>query len=183
MTVSWVCPDCGLDYETVSPSDASVAVRSFPRRYGALVRGFDDDEHADALVRRRPAEGVWSALEYTRHVADVFEDMENVLRRMVVEDHPSIPDSWDPDQRAVDAHYNEGPVDAALGLLAAAAERLATRIEGIGGDDWLRTARFSYGQREVIDITRNAVHEGTHHLRDVRRGLTTVRGRPPRDDD
>ena len=37
-----MCPECGLDYDTVSPSDAVAAVRSFPRRYREALFGFTD---------------------------------------------------------------------------------------------------------------------------------------------
>ena len=47
---SYVCPECGLDYDTVSPEDAAVAVRSFPRRYREAMAGIDED-----VLRRRPA--------------------------------------------------------------------------------------------------------------------------------
>ena len=51
-------------------------------------------------------------------------------------------------------------------------------------DDWTRTAVFDFGDREVIDMARNMVHEGSHHLRDIERVLRSVIGKPlPTDDE
>jgi hypothetical protein len=179
---SYVCAECGLDYDTINPPDAAVAMRSYPRRFRALLTGFDDDEDADALMRRKPDKETWSALEYTAHVADIFGWMADALRRMRVEDHPSI--EWpDQDQRAIDERYNAQRRDDVLSDLDAAAGRLASEIEEAKGDDWKREATFSWGDRDMLTMTRNAVHEGHHHLRDAKRVLAAVRGRPSRDDD
>jgi hypothetical protein len=49
-TVAAACTSCGFNPGSVSPSDAVVALRSFPRRYGALVASIDPDER-DRLLR------------------------------------------------------------------------------------------------------------------------------------
>ena len=48
------------------------------------------------------------------------------------------------------------------------------REAGFTPDDWSRKAQYPYGEREVIDIFRNMVHEGVHHLRDVENVLRAV---------
>jgi hypothetical protein len=180
MSFEWKCPECGLDYGTISPKDAIQALRSYPRRYRAVLKGFveDDDDDPDAVIRRRPDPKTWSALEYAAHVADVFDDMDSVFRRMLVEDDPRIPDSWDPDQRATEQRYNEQDAKAVLDRLQANAERAAATLEGVSPDDWKRTAQFDFGRRDLLDMARNAVHEGYHHLRDVERVLRAVVGKP-----
>lgn len=42
------------------------------------------------------------------------------------------------------------------------------------GDGWERTARFPWGERDVLDIVRDAVRERVHHLDDVSRVLSRV---------
>lgn len=175
--MGWTCPECGLDYGTIAPTDTPVAVRSYPRRFRALLAGFDEDEDADALVRRKPDERTWSALAYTAHVADLLGAMADAIGRMLVDDQPtlSLPDRGAP---GFEEAANAEPVEAVLDRLGAAAERLAAVLEGVPAGDWKRTATFPRGERDVLALARNAVHEGHHHLRDVERVLSVVRGRP-----
>ncbi len=180
----WVCPECGLDYDTIKPLDAIAAVRSFPRRYRAALTTFSRDEDADSILRRRPAPDVWSAIEYTAHVADIIDDIAPAIRRIAIEERPSFPPSWDPDERALSGAYgerppyNERPLPQVLADLETACADMAATLETIEADEWTRAGRFDYGERTILDLTRNAVHEGSHHLRDVERVLNQVRGRP-----
>jgi hypothetical protein len=180
----WVCPECGLDYDTIRPLDAIAAVRSFPRRYRAALTTFGRDEDANSILRRRPAPDVWSALEYAAHVADVIDDIAPAIRRIAIEERPSFPPSWDPDQRAVSGAYgerppyNERPLPQVVSDLETACADMAATLETVEADDWTRVGRFDYGERDILALTRNAVHEGSHHLRDIERVLNQVRGRP-----
>ena len=181
MSVSWTCPECGLEYDSISPKDAIQAFRSFPRRYREVIGPFVDD---DEVVRRRPDPRTWSALEYTAHVADAFESLTPDLLRMVREDKPRLPDPWDPDERVADRDFNQMDPHDVLDWMTRASNTLGDTIDGFSPDDWTRTAEFDFGQREVIDMVRNLVHEGSHHLRDVERVLRAVIGTPiPTDDD
>jgi S-DNA-T family DNA segregation ATPase FtsK/SpoIIIE len=162
----YVCPECGLDYDTVSPADAAVAIRSYPRRYGEALDGKEDD-----AVRRRPEPTVWSAIEYTAHVADIFPVFTSTVRKMRTESHAVVDDFWDPDQRAAEQHYGEKAIDDVLADMRANAGALADEIEAVPSDGWTREATFPWGDRDLLTMVRNAVHEGTHHLRDVERVL------------
>lgn len=178
MSISWTCPECGLKYDTILPADAAAAVRSFPRRYRELLPQRDDDEKPDGVIRRRPEPTVWSALEYTAHVADVFVELGRDVRRITTEDNPTITGGMDPDQLAIDAKYNEQDREAVLERLMAEAEAMATTIESVPNDAWSKTGTYSFGEREALDMARNAVHEGYHHLRDVQSVLSRVIGQP-----
>jgi hypothetical protein len=92
---------------------------------------------------------------------------------MVTETDPTI-DFPDQDQVAQDGRYNEqGPGDVVAGLQGNA-ERLAQVIGRIETPDLTRTAHFEWGDRDVLTMVRNAVHEGKHHLRDAERVLARV---------
>ena len=171
----YVCPECGLDYDTISPSDAKVAIRSFPRRYRSAVAGALEDDADEGLIRRRPDPTTWSALEYTVHVADLYESFASAFRKMYEQDKPTISDMWDPDERVTSERYNEQDPMAAIDRLDAAAETLAKVLDGVGAEGWSRTATFPWGERDLLMMTRNAVHEGSHHLRDVERVLEAAR--------
>jgi hypothetical protein len=189
-----VCPECGLDYDSVSPTDAIAAVRSFPRRYREALFGLTDDGDEggrddggddgsapdvdlDAVVRRRPDATTWSALEYTAHVRDVLAWLDGVIRRINREHEPTL-DAPDSDQRAIDDRYNEQAVASVLDGLTAAADGLVAALRDVDAADWGRIGRFSWGDRDALAMARNAVHEGSHHLRDVDRVLRAVVGRP-----
>ncbi len=172
----YVCPECGLDYDTVSPPDAAVALRTMPRRYRSAVAAALEDDADEGLIRRRPEESTWSALEYTAHVADLYELFTTIVRRMFDEDAPTI-DFWDPDARAADQNYNAADPAAVLDRLEAATASLVAAVERVDADSWRRTATFPFGDRDLLTMVRNAVHEGAHHLRDVASSLDAARGR------
>jgi hypothetical protein len=174
---SYVCPECGLDYDTVSPSDGKVAIASMPRRYrGALAAAIEDDAD-EGLIRRRPDATTWSALEYTAHVADLYELFTSVITRMNTQDHPKIDDFWDSDERAAAERYNEMEPSTVLSRLEAGAASLDKALERVDSGSWGRTATFAWGDRDILTMMRNAVHEGSHHLRDVERVLEAARQR------
>ena len=175
MANGWVCPECGLDYDTISPHDTINAIRSYPRRYREALGDLDDPARVE-MLRRRPAPTTWSALEYTAHVGDVLGWMAESFTRMLRETNPHI-DYWDPDERAAARRYNDAEPETVLEDLAANAERAATALEHATPDDWTRTATFEWGERDLLAMARNAVHEGAHHLRDVEAVLQQVRGR------
>jgi len=175
MTTDWVCPDCGLDYGTLHPPHAINALRSFPRRYAEALPVSDDDDKPDALIRRRPAPDVWSAIEYAAHVADLLAEFVGVVHRMAYEDNPRI-DFFDPDERAATDHYNEQNRAAVLDRLTDGATRLAKEAGAVDADSWHRLGTFAWGERDLLTMLRNAVHEGVHHLRDIEVGLAKARG-------
>jgi S-DNA-T family DNA segregation ATPase FtsK/SpoIIIE len=186
MSSGYVCPQCGLDYDTILPADGVTALRSYPRRYRELMAARDDDDKPDGVIRRRPEPSVWSALEYTAHVADVEDELAGAIARMVREDNPTISDGMDPDQRAADARYNEQDREATLEHLRAACENAAKVVADVPNDAWSKMATFPWGDRDALTMMRNAVHEGYHHLRDVADVLRKVTGRPvdvPDDDE
>ena len=176
MTRGYVCPECGLQYDTISPSDAVVALKSYPRRFRELLMPVVDEQR-EPMLHRRPDESTWSAIEYTAHVADILATMDDIFRRMLAEHHPTL-GFFDPDQRAAQERYNERDPERVLADVAAGAQRVADTLGRATPDDWSRTASFPWGARDLLTMVRNAVHEGSHHLRDAERVLRAVRGRP-----
>ncbi len=181
MAVSWTCPECGLVYDSIAPRDAIQALRSFPRRYREVIGPFVDD---DEVLRRRPDPSTWSALEYTGHVADLLQEMTPQLVLVVQRDEPHITDPIDPDERTSLQGYNDMEPAHVLEWLTRSATNAADTCAGFTPDDWSRRAQYPYGERELVDIVRNMVHEGVHHLHDVERVLRAVIGKPlPTDED
>ena len=169
------CAECGYDPASVSPADAVVAIRSFPRRYRAPLTRFLKGEDGDVVLRQRPDPTGWSALEYAAHVRDAFRFGAHILRRVFSEDRPFFADV-DPDRVAMDMGYNTQDPTVVADELQQRAERLADVVEGAPADAWDRTAQFGRrGDVTALWVVRYAVHEGNHHLLDVGRVLRAVR--------
>ena len=154
-----------------------MAVRSFPRRYRALLVTPGSDDGPDAVFRRRPEPSTWSALEYAAHVADLLDHLGTAILRITRENDPSIT-VFDNEQRATEQAYNDLDRIEVLGWLDLACAELASVLEGVNADDWTRTGLLAGVPRDALTVARDGVHEGSHHLRDVRRVLAGVRGRP-----
>ncbi len=174
---SYVCPKCGLDYDTILPADGVAALRSYPRRYSEFFPDRDDDEKPDGVIRRRPEPSVWSMLEYVGHVTDSITVLSDAVRRMTVEDHPTL-GFFDPDKRAEEERYNERNKDDAIERLTFACGQAADNVAHVDRNAWSHTAEFPWGERDALTTMRNLVHEGYHHLRDVEDVLHRVVGRP-----
>jgi hypothetical protein len=170
--VGYVCPECGLDYDSVAAGDIPVALRSYPRRYRETL-AFDGGED-DTVLRTRPEPSVWSALEYTAHVADTYGDFIELFRAWLATGTPGG-EGWDPDQRALEQRYNERDPEQVLAELDANATALADVLDDVEPEDWRRTGTFPWGERDVLTMARNGVHEGIHHLRDIENVLARVR--------
>ena len=168
------CEECGFDYAALDPADVPPAVRTFAKRYRMPLTRFLRDEDADALVRQRPAPEVWSALEYAAHVRDVFASYEGWIRQILAEDRPVL-EGPSPDDLAAERRYDEDDPIAVADALAANAERLAATVEAVPADGWDRVGLRRDEERSVLLLARRAVHEGSHHLLDIGRGLRAVR--------
>ena len=170
------CPDCGFDAGSVSPSDAAVALRSYPRRYRSLLTLPDENEAFDPL-RRAGADG-WSAVAHAWWAALSFDAVTEALHQVLIHDHPDV--SEPPITPASPPPVDE-PNDAVLDRLTRAADGLAVAIENArgGSNEWNRTGRLrDASEVTALDLVRSAVHQGVHHLRAIERVLKEVVGRP-----
>jgi len=165
-----------FDHPNLSPSDAVVALRSFPRRYRGLLATDDDDPGGVAM--RRPDAAGWSALEHAAHVANALEQAAHDLEAAHRSDGVSVADPADaPASGAAD-------VDSTLERLTTASERLVDAIGRYRPDDWARTVGAPGGRTvDALWIVRAAVQEGARHLRQAEQVVAQVKGRAVDDDD
>jgi Mycothiol maleylpyruvate isomerase N-terminal domain len=176
MSDAWVCPECALDYGTLHPPFAINTLKSFPRRYAEALEQASPGEDTDAVLRTRPAEGVWSAIEYAAHVADLMEPFATVVHRMYSEDNPDLSDVFfDENKKAAADKYNEQGKDAILSRMKSGVDRLVAEAGKVGANRWGRMASFGWGDRDLLTMLQNSVHEGVHHLIDIERNLKKVR--------
>jgi hypothetical protein len=167
----WTCPQCGLDYDTVTPAGMPAAIRAFPAQFARYLAV--EGDRTEATLRQRPDEKTWSVVEYTMHVAELFDLFADVLQRIAAEDNPVF-DFPDPDERAGEAGYNERAIAAVVAEMESGGARLADVMEATPADAWSRPGTFPWGERSMLTMGQNAVHEGRHHLLDVTNVLTHV---------
>jgi hypothetical protein len=170
------CPECGFDPTELQPPDTALAVRSFVRRYQAPLTRALPGEDLDEIVRRSPSPGVWSALEYSAHVRDVFRVFDGRVRSALAGDEPGeMVVDWEGMVAATSPDLDRKRV---VDDLADAASTLATTLAELTPGDWELSCYTGRGHRvPVRDLALMAVHEGSHHLLDVGRSLRAARGR------
>src|SRR5690554_4787233 len=90
-------PVTELDLTSMQPGDASVAVRSFPRRFREAARsvvvdldGEPDDARVDEVAARVGPDG-YSALDIVRTAAGHLANAQDALGKALVDDSASIP--------------------------------------------------------------------------------------------
>jgi hypothetical protein len=163
---TWVaesrCDECGVDASAIAREDVGDLLRDAAARWAAVLGAPAE------VLRRRPDPTTWSPLEYACHVRDVVRLYDERLRLMLETDDPDYP-NWDQDATAVEERYGEQEPQAVAVDLAAGAEVLADRFDGV--EDWQRTGNRSDGARFTVEsFARYFLHDVLHHLHDVGAG-------------
>jgi DinB family protein len=170
----WTCDECGFDFDATALDSVGETIRGFGRRFRPpLLRGLAGED-LDGLVRRRPAPATWSPLEYACHVRDALALYNWRIGRTLAEDRPELP-AMRRDDVVTERAYNEQDRETVARELADAAERLATRVDAVAGDQWDRCCLRDGDELSVAWMAKNAVHEGSHHLLDIGRALRELR--------
>jgi hypothetical protein len=150
----------GPDVSNLTPQDAVVALRSFPRRFAAAL-ALDEDEDESVLT---------PAIEETDRAGRDLAVLAAAVDATLVHDepvlHPAVTDE------SARTYPDVGEVDAerALDLLRLEAEALAERVGHVPPDAWSRKAKVAGGgERVAIDVLREAVRATATHLREAER--------------
>lgn len=170
----FICSRCALDYSEISVQHAAGVIRTVP----AAVRGavFAIPENTR---RRRPSPQVWSVTEYVCHLRDVYASYTIRLHRARTEERPTIEPMLN-DLRARRFKYNERDVMPMLEELDANAAGFCQEIGRVDSQDWERVViRLPGEQRSARWLVRQAMHEGLHHLADIRAVGTAVEMNAP----
>lgn len=166
------CAKCGFEARTVSPSDAVAAIRSFPRRYRRLLQdALLDLDFGERIITTRPA-GMWSALELTAHVRDALHVFDKRMQRIVQEDSPALADA---ELEVPPTSAHDQGVEVVLATFLSTSDEFARTASRISGDDWVRKGTLGGADVSALDVLREAVHEGAHHLRDLERVIAAAR--------
>jgi DNA segregation ATPase FtsK/SpoIIIE, S-DNA-T family len=162
------CPECGYIYEDLAVDAIAGTIGSFGPRYREQV-----GEVGAGSATRRPAPGVWSALEYASHVRDVLLVQRERLVLGQVEERPSFARMYR-DERVTLCAYSEFTVVSVLDQLDMAAALCAAAFGAIAPGSWTRSFVYNWPAAGVHDLAwlgRHTVHEGLHHLMDIGRVL------------
>ena len=163
------CDACGFDGAEYD-DDALLAQL---RALGPAWRAALDDAGAD--LRVRPAPGVWSAIEYAAHSRDITALHAFGVEQALTQDEPVLP-AVDPGLAdAAAGSYGTEDAAAVVAALGAAADQLAAQAEDAGTDTWARGITLGAERVEVRRMLEHALHDSTHHLDDVARGLAQLR--------
>jgi len=156
-----LCPDCGFDAALVDPGDVPALLRDAAQRYAARL-GRDD-------VRSRPAEGVWSPLEYACHVRDVCDVMTGRLEQILAGGGELVTFAdWDQDATAVERQYWRSDPEVVAREVTDAFETAATAYGRPAGTQWEWPALRSNGSEFTArTLSLYFVHDIHHHLWDV----------------
>lgn len=159
-----VCDSCSIAYQGIRIDDAVGVIAGIPDAARDAVRAIPTE------VRRvRPSAEVWSAAEYLCHMRDVYVAFTIRLYRVRTEDEPALEPMFN-DLRTRRFRYNECDIEATLDELARAAAGFRDEIARVRHDGWDRVAtRLPGEQRTARWLVRQAMHEGVHHLDDIRR--------------
>jgi hypothetical protein len=165
------CGECGFDGTRLTVADAITALRSLGRRWRELFEDVPDD-----LLRQRPAPDVWSALEYAAHTRDVIALNAWGINEALTKDRPEFP-AIAPEEGAPDHGHNRLDPSDVLDELATHAGGLADKAAHVLPDHWDRVAVVGDQEVDAGYALRHVVHDATHHLKDVERGLASLQGR------
>lgn len=150
---------CGFDPDTVGPDDAVSLLRALPRRWRSALAFDLDASEPEALLTGRPSGG-WSALEHAGHVRDVLHALSVRVQRVLREDDPVLPET----HVTPPSGANEQGPGVILAALGHTAEQFAFLVETTLGVHWARGGVRGGHTTTALDLVREAVHEGHHHL-------------------
>jgi hypothetical protein len=159
-----ICVACDFSYAAVRLADALEEIRAVPTQFRATVNAITPER-----LRRRPQPRVWSVVEYTCHLRDVYVCSTIRLYRARTEDRPMLEPRLN-DLRAQRLRYNDADLAATLDELDAAVGGCVEEISRYRAPEWRRTVmRLPGEERTALWLVRQAAHEGRHHLNDIAR--------------
>ena len=165
------CEECGFDGADFDDAALLEALRALgPKWRALLVRAGDE-------LRTRPEPAVWSAIEYAAHSRDILALHAFGIEQALTVDEPTFP-AIDADalvEAAATAYGEADPilVSRELGVQASAMADLA---DGVDARSWTRGITIGEDRSDVRGLLEHALHDSTHHLADVERGIVQLRG-------
>jgi hypothetical protein len=160
------CDECGFDGSRYDGPALLTAISDLGPQWRALLAT------AGERLRVRPAPETWSALEYAAHSRDITALHVFGVEQALTGTEPKF-DAIDPGLADTAAtNYNTESVDAVVEALDANSRRLAAAAEAAGENKWSCGITLGDDRSDVRWLLEHALHDSTHHLQDVERGLS-----------
>lgn len=150
----------------MTPGDAAVAVRSFPRRWRALFATVAGDDDPGDVLRRHGSSSP-SALALAQRTVEVLGVTTERLGRVQREDSPAL--SGDPPPGT------PGEPEEVLGALERVADELARAIGSVDASQWRRPAALGGEATDALGVLTDGVEGAASNLRQAERVLQEVR--------
>jgi hypothetical protein len=166
------------DLSNLAPSDAEVALRSFPRRFAQVLRPIGDEDAIDELASQSGPDGT-SALDLVGALVARWAVQRQALHELLIADAPRVdPAAIDPSLPAAVGAGAATGVESALAAVGQEAEALAAAVGDTSTSGWTRTGTTGSGATTTsLDVVRAAVRAGRDTLDAVQRTLAAVRAR------
>lgn len=163
------CDRCGFDSRVWRVRDAVTLLSALGEWWRLATEGIDAHE-----LNRRPEPGKWSVDEYGVHIALVLATLRSAVDEILAEDGVTLPDAPPAPGPASDeepANLDPGSVHADL---RREAEALAAVAGGTSPDVWNHSGSVGGESVTAEGALLHAVHDASHHLMDVGRGLAAL---------
>jgi hypothetical protein len=172
------CDSCGFVYEDVAVGAVAGIVRGFGPRYREVLLDTAGPEGTrdERAARTRPSPTTWSALEYACHVRDVLLVQRDRAVAALVHVRPSFP-PMHRDERVELAHYDSQGLETVADQIEMAADLFALVFDDLNQEQLRRSLVYNFPEpteRDLAWLGRHTVHEGEHHLVDIRSVLSGV---------
>jgi MOSC domain-containing protein YiiM len=165
------CAGCGFDAAAWTPQDAA----SLLDQLGGWWR-LGPSTLPAATLNERPAPEVWSALEYGRHSALVVTVLRGAIEQLLGMDGATFPPA--PTAEAPSGPPTRLDPETVVAQVGDAGHSLAELARGAAPDAWAHRGRAGDQTVEAGALLRHAVHDASHHLMDISRGLAALDARP-----
>ena len=175
MVVAETCEGCGFDGAAWTERDAATVLDALGLWWRLATDGVDGK-----VLDRRPAHGVWSAHEYGLHVALVIGMHRRGIAQVLVQDGVVL----DAPTALPGADADAPPLELGRAAVLADVHRegqaLAALARGADPRAWAYAGHLDGRPVTAGHLLRHALHDATHHLMDVGRGLSALgAGTPP----
>ena len=158
----------------MTPEERNNLIATYAAGYDEVMNALDGFP-ADSLGAH-PIPGKWSAREIVHHLGDSESTSAWRLRKLLVEDNPSI-QGYDQDAFASRLRYNERDMAPALEAFRYARQSTMQVIELMSDDDWQRAGTHSesgrYTTEDWLRIYAAHAHDHAAQIRRLRETLAS----------
>jgi MOSC domain-containing protein YiiM len=166
------CDECQFDSADWTTHDLVGTITALGPWWRETVRWLNPD-----VLSVRPAPLRWSALEYAIHSRDLTGLLGQLFHAVLTVEDLELSSQPPAVARAGDPQ----PVEDVAGVIDELdnnANRFGRRAAKVKDEGWRRTLRLDGETVDAADVLAHAVHDATHHLMDVGRGLHRLGAAP-----